>query len=178
MLVFSALKPRSLHLGAQRGDVVVGPQRRRRRPVRGCAPGRCRSATSRPGCGPHRAAEQLIDRHAQRLALDVEQRILDRRDRPLVDAAGACTVARTAVEAICSQAADPRPISASARPGSRAVRPRLPSASVYSDQPTSPSSVVTFRNEKVRQPASQCRTIDASDLHACPPVTAGSRMGN
>ena len=28
------------------------------------------------------------------------------------------------------------------------VRPRLPSASVYSDQPTKSSSVVTFRNEK------------------------------
>src|ERR1700721_1220971 len=38
-----------------------------------------------------------------------------------------------------------------------AERPRLPSASVYSDQPTSPSSVVIFRNENVRQPASQCR---------------------
>src|SRR6185437_11399105 len=43
-------------------------------------------------------------------------------------------------------------------PWMTAVRPRLPSASVYSDQPTIPSSVVTFRNEKVRQPASQCRS--------------------
>src|SRR5882757_7491991 len=38
-----------------------------------------------------------------------------------------------------------------------ADKPRLPSASVYSDQPASPSSVVIFRNENVRQPASQCR---------------------
>ena len=35
----------------------------------------------------HRAAEQRIDRHAQRLRLDVEQRVLDRRHRLLVDAA-------------------------------------------------------------------------------------------
>src|SRR5258707_12925182 len=27
------------------------------------------------------AAEQLVDRHAQRLALDVQKRVLDRRDR-------------------------------------------------------------------------------------------------
>jgi len=35
------------------------------------------------------------------------------------------------------------------------VSPVLPSASVYSDQPIRPSSVVTFKNENVRQPASQ-----------------------
>jgi hypothetical protein len=35
----------------------------------------------------HRAAEHLIDRHAERLRLDVDKRILDRRDRHLVDAA-------------------------------------------------------------------------------------------
>src|SRR6185437_7492646 len=50
------------------------------------------------------------------------------------------------------------PISGSAMPRITAVRPRLPSASVYSDQPTRPSSVVTFRNENVRHPASQCRS--------------------
>ena len=35
----------------------------------------------------HRAAEQFIDRHAQRLGLDVDERIFDRGDRHLVDAA-------------------------------------------------------------------------------------------
>ena len=35
----------------------------------------------------HLAAEQLVDRHAERLGLDVEQRILDRGHRLLVDAA-------------------------------------------------------------------------------------------
>ena len=35
----------------------------------------------------HRPAEQLVDRNAQRLGLDVEQRVLDRGHRLLVDAA-------------------------------------------------------------------------------------------
>jgi hypothetical protein len=34
-----------------------------------------------------RAAEQFVDRDAERLRLDVDQRILDRRDRHLIDAA-------------------------------------------------------------------------------------------
>src|SRR5579872_1915736 len=34
--------------------------------------------------------------------------------------------------------------------------PATPKLSIYSDQPTSPSSVVSFRNEKTRQPASAC----------------------
>src|SRR6202022_2154609 len=38
------------------------------------------------------------------------------------------------------------------------VSPCAPSPSMYSDQPTIPSSVVTLRNELTRQPASQCRS--------------------
>ena len=34
-------------------------------------------------------------------------------------------------------------------------RPGLPKLSLYSDQPTGPVSVTSFRNEKRRQPASQ-----------------------
>ena len=36
----------------------------------------------------HRATEQLIDRHAERLALDVEQRVFDRGDGARIDPAG------------------------------------------------------------------------------------------
>ncbi len=36
----------------------------------------------------HRSAEHLVDRHAQRLGLDVDERVLDRGDRHLVDPAG------------------------------------------------------------------------------------------
>src|SRR6185312_2432195 len=71
---------------------------------------------------------------------------------------GACTCFTYRKEAIDWMGRGSWPISASAMPWMTAVRPRLPSASVYSDQPTIPSSVVTFRNEKVRQPASQCRS--------------------
>src|SRR5712664_307764 len=37
-------------------------------------------------------------------------------------------------------------------------RPGLPKLSLYSDQPTMPSSVTSLRNEKVRQPASHLKT--------------------
>ena len=36
-------------------------------------------------------------------------------------------------------------------------RPGLPKLSLYSDQPTMPESVTSFRNEKVRQPASHLK---------------------
>jgi hypothetical protein len=38
------------------------------------------------------------------------------------------------------------------------VSPCAPYPSIYSDQPTMPSSVVSLRNELTRQPASQCRS--------------------
>src|SRR5882724_2056637 len=50
------------------------------------------------------------------------------------------------------------PINASAMPWMMDVSPRLPSPSVYSDQPIRPSSVVTFRHENVLHPASQWRS--------------------
>jgi hypothetical protein len=37
------------------------------------------------------AAEQFVDRDAERLALDVEQSIADGSDSALVDGVGACT---------------------------------------------------------------------------------------
>src|SRR3954454_18733681 len=61
------------------------------------------------------------------------------------------------------------PTSGSAMPWMTAVRPRLPSASVYSDQPTRPSSVVIFRKEKLRQPASACRSSILAIFMAVPP---------
>ena len=42
----------------------------------------------------HLAAEQLVDRHAQRLGLGIEQRILDGAHRLRDDAAGAGRVAQ------------------------------------------------------------------------------------
>src|SRR5215213_1306766 len=38
------------------------------------------------------------------------------------------------------------------------VSPCAPYPSIYSDQPTIPSSVVSLRNELTRHPASQCRS--------------------
>src|SRR5258707_8669053 len=71
---------------------------------------------------------------------------------------GACCVRLYRSDEIAWTGRGSCPIRPSAMPWMTAVRPRLPSASVYSDQPVTPSSVVTFRNENVRQPASQCRS--------------------
>jgi len=110
------------------------------------------SAPLRPGTeGGRRSPADVVHRHG----VDVD---------PAVGHPGALGDEREEVAraAVADQVAiRPRhiiPISASAIPWITAVRPRLPSASVYSDHPTSPSSVVTFRNEKVRHPASQCRS--------------------
>src|SRR5579862_6794630 len=50
------------------------------------------------------------------------------------------------------------PATTAAKRGMSAVTaPPTPKLSTYSDQPTSPSSVVSFRKEKFRQPALACR---------------------
>src|SRR5712671_2239771 len=72
--------------------------------------------------------------------------------------------------AACRVAAYSRAEMASTGRGSRPIRnrsasfwitpvsPWAPYPSIYSDQPTMPSSVVIFRKELTRQPASQCRS--------------------
>ena len=83
-------------LAAERGDGVVGVELRRA----GHLPGaRARRAAVRPverDRLPRRAAEELGDRDAERLALEVEERVLDPADRLLHDRARA--LARPAVE--------------------------------------------------------------------------------
>ena len=106
----------------------------------------------------NRAAEQFIHRNAEGFALDVEQGVPDGGDGALVDAVGRLHLLDIQQRVDRLDRPGSVPISASAMPWMTEVRPRLPSASVYSDQPTRPSSVVTFRNENVRQPASQCRS--------------------
>ena len=76
-----------LHLLADPGEILVGPHRRRAADV-GIA--HAVGAAMRPvdrNAVAQLAAEQLIDRHAQRLALDVEQRVLDGGDGLADDAA-------------------------------------------------------------------------------------------
>src|SRR6266478_7298178 len=68
------------------------------------------------------------------------------------------------------------PINASAMPWMMDVSPRLPSPSVYSDQPIRPSSVVTFRNENVLHPASQWRSSILSIFKTFP-IPALMRAG-
>src|SRR5579871_5835294 len=49
-----------------------------------------------------------------------------------------------------------------------AERPWLPKLSLYSDQPTMPLSVVTFRKENIRQPAS-ARRVSTAVIFMFPP---------
>jgi hypothetical protein len=87
-----ALETFGLHLGAEPDDVVevadrldaapFAQLRRMARPV-GAA---MRPVDLQPIAD--RAAEHFVHRHAQCLGLDVDQRVLDRRDRHRVDAAG------------------------------------------------------------------------------------------
>src|SRR3954447_24258216 len=51
-----------------------------------------------------------------------------------------------------------KPIATGANLRISSVTPPTPNASLYSDQPTRPSSVVTLRKESVRQPPSACRS--------------------
>ena len=48
----------------------------------------------------YRAAQHFIDRHAQRLGLDVDERVLDRRNRHLVDAASRLPAGRVEIGAV------------------------------------------------------------------------------
>ena len=71
------------HFLAQRDDVVEGAQGRE---LHGLRPGQPIGPAMRPvepDALAHRAAQQLVDRDAERLGLDVEQRVLDRADRLL-----------------------------------------------------------------------------------------------
>ena len=148
-----------LHLGAKGGNVVVGLQRRHAHQF--VVPDAVRAAM-RPihrNAGAHRAAEQFVDGHAERLALKVEQSVTDRGDGALVHAIrGLHLLDVQASNRSPGPGADRSRSSCSAMPWMTAVRPRLPSASVYSDQPIKPSSVVILRKLNVRHPASQCRS--------------------
>ena len=106
-----------------------------------------------------RPAEHLVDRNAQRLGLDVDQRVLDRGDRLRVDAAGRLPCRGVEIGA-CGARPAAGPARSAARRAFRMTRssPCAPYPSMNSDQPTMPSSVVILRNELTRQPASQCRS--------------------
>ncbi len=87
MLVFSARKPEPLHLLGVAREVVVAVQWRHAHQLRAA---HTVGAEMRPvdrDAIADRPAEQRRDRHAVGLAGHVQQRVLDRRDRLLVDAA-------------------------------------------------------------------------------------------
>ena len=97
---FQSFQSAPLHLGAQRGNIVVGAQRRHAHQL-------VVAHAVRPAMRPvhrdalaHRAAEQFVHRDTERLALDVEQRVLDRRDCARFTPPGACTWRTHSVEAI------------------------------------------------------------------------------
>ena len=102
----------------------------------------------------HGAAEQLVNRHVECFRLDVEAGVDQRRAGVGLQAAGRRTRLRIEqrVDGIdrARILADER----LATPRMSPVNPLRPRASLYSDQPTSPSSVVTLRNEKLSQPPS------------------------
>ena len=75
-------------LASQVGDVVHRAQRRRAEQVGPQRPGRAAVRPVQPCPVPRRAAEQLDDRYAERLGLDVEESALDARDGLGGDAAG------------------------------------------------------------------------------------------
>ena len=84
-------------LAAERDDVVRGAHRLDPGPfLDPVGVARAVGAAMRPvDLQPvaERAAEQLVDRHAQRLGLDVDQRVLDRGDRLRLSPPAACRVA-------------------------------------------------------------------------------------
>ena len=143
-------------LAAECGDRVVRVELRR--------PGDLpRPRAGRPAVRPverdrlaRRPAEELTDGDAERLPLQVEQRVLDAADRLLHDRPRA--LARPSIEipvdrlerARIATDDERREIGDDARePGGE------PCESVTSDQPTSPSSVVALTKSHGRQPASQ-----------------------
>ena len=131
-----------------------------------------------PDALAHRAAQQLVDRDAERLRLDVEERVLDRADRLLDHAA-----ARLAAERVHAARRAPRrragPCRRARAPGagSAAVTPVPPKDSLYSLQPTSPSSVVILRKSKLRWPASACRVSRLSIRIALSPRAPAGWFG-
>ncbi len=92
MLVFSALEAAPRDLRALRGDIVERADRRAARPfAEPLGVHRRYDAAMRPveaQAIADRAAKQLVDGNAERLGLQVHQRVLDRGDRLLVDPAG------------------------------------------------------------------------------------------
>ena len=112
-----------------------------------------RAVVAKRDAVPLLAAEQLVDRHAQRLALDVVQRDVDRRDRgrqhaPALEVLAAvhllpepADVHRVVAEQELAVVLDARPATASSRP----ERPDSP-------QPWMPSSVSTLTSSWFRMP--------------------------
>ena len=105
---------------------------------------------------PRRAAVELRDRDAERLALEIEEGVLDPADRLLHDRARA--LAGPAVEVPVDRldrtwvAADDEGRQVGDHAGEAVGEP---CESVTSDQPTSPWSVVALTKSQGRQPASQ-----------------------
>src|SRR5579875_3854865 len=68
-----------------------------------------------------------------------------------------CRVITCRCETIRSTARGSSPITSGARAAITPESPALPKLSLNSDQPITPSLVVSLRNENMRQPASHCR---------------------
>ena len=103
----------------------------------------------------HRTAEEIVDRHAERLALDVEQRVLDGGHGLAIDAAAGLHGLRP------EMAVDQLDVARILADHHRRQRLDDPGEAVAAEalvvfRPAdSPSSVMTLRNENIRQPASQ-----------------------
>ncbi len=80
-------EPASLHILGVAGKVVIGAQRRHAHQLRAAHPVGAEMRPIDRDAFADWAAEQRVDRHPIGLAGDVEQGVLDRRDRLLVNAA-------------------------------------------------------------------------------------------
>ena len=95
-LVLKRREPLLDDLAAERGDVVVRAELRRSRHLPRSRPRRPAVRPVHRDGVPRRAAEELVDGHAERLRLEVEQRVLDASERLCDHRAGA--LARGAIE--------------------------------------------------------------------------------
>ena len=162
MAVENCISSVAVHL--HRGEAARRPPRARR-----CDQSAGRSPPIQrvdPDPVAHRAAQQLVHRHAQRLALDVPQRLVDagerahmdrrRRDRSRRDTAPSSDPrsARVLADQIVGQLVHARPRPCAARP-----------STTGSPQPMMPSSVSIFRNS---QRGGTMKVVELGDLHHFP----------
>ncbi len=164
------------HFPAERGDVVVGAQRRRAEHLPHARAGGAAVRPVQRHAIAQRAAEQLVDRHAQRLGLDVPQRQLDAGHGLVRDAA---QVLPRGAQHVPVQALDRPRILADAADGVRSrTQPSTPYGlrlSLHSPQPTRPSSVSMRTKVHGRQPPSQCNASTRAIFMAADHATARQR---